>query len=196
MKIWLITLSFGLCFSLPLSAQFDTGQIAGYVRDPSQALVTGAVVNVVNEGNGYQRQTSTNSNGYYSVPNLAVGTYTVTAESAGFKKTVQTGIVLDSAAKLNIDLSLIVGAVSDTVEVKANATQVQTESAQVGRVVDTKQIQDLTLNGRNPIYLALLKPGVAGGSIGTFDPDSVSNGSFNINGGRNDEYNVMIDGAV
>src|SRR5204862_1250033 len=54
----------------------------------------------------------------------------------------------------------------------------------------------LTLNGRNPIYLALLKPGVAGGGIGTFDPDSVSNGGFNINGGRNDEYVVTVDGAV
>src|SRR5262249_14027842 len=50
--------------------------------------------------------------------------------------------------------------------------------------------------GRNPIYLALLKPGVAGGAIGTFDPDSVSNGGFNINGGRADEYVVTIDGAV
>jgi hypothetical protein len=63
-------------------------------------------------------------------------------------------------------------------------------------VVDTKQIQDLTLNGRNPIYFALLKPGVGGGAIGTFDPDSVSNGGFNINGGCADEYVVMVDGAI
>jgi hypothetical protein len=179
-----------------LLAQFDTGQIAGYVRDPSQAVITGAVVTVTNEGNAYQRQTSTNTNGYYVVPNLPVGKYSVSAESAGFKKTVQTGIVLDSAARLSIDLTMTVGAVSESVEVQSNAAQVQTESAQVGRVVDTKQIQDLTLNGRNPIYLALLKPGVAGGGIGTFDPDSVSNGSFNINGSRPDEYIVMVDGAV
>jgi hypothetical protein len=196
MKKCLFTLSYCLCSSLALHAQFDTGQIAGYVRDPSQALVTGAAVTVVNEGNGFQRRTVTNSNGYYAVPNLTVGTYTVSAESAGFKKTVQTGIVLDSAARLNIDLVLVVGAVSDTVEVKGTAAPIQTESAQVGRVVDTKQIQDLMTNGRNPIYLALLKPGVAGGAINTFDPDSVSNGGFNINGARADEYVVMIDGAV
>jgi len=193
-RLW--ALPFCAFFSVALHAQFDTGQIAGYVRDPSQALVTGAAVTVTNEGNGFRSQTVTNQNGYYVVPNLAVGTYSVTAESAGFKKTVQSGIVLDSAAKLNIDLTLVVGAVSDTVEVKANAVQIQTESAQVGRVVDTKQIQDLMTNGRNPIYLALLKPGVAGGAIGTFDPDSVSNGGFNINGGRADEYVVTIDGAV
>ncbi|HXJ42591.1 MAG TPA: carboxypeptidase-like regulatory domain-containing protein, partial [Bryobacteraceae bacterium] len=130
------------------------------------------------------------------VPNLLVGTYTVTAEMSGFKKTVQTGVVLDSAARVSADLTLTVGAVSESVEVQSNALQVQTETAQVGRVVDSKQIADLTLNGRNPIYLALLKPGVAGGSIGTFDPDSVSNGGFSINGGRADEYLVTVDGAV
>src|SRR5215471_7214329 len=182
--------------ALRLKAQFDTGQIAGYVRDASQAVVTGATVTLTNEGNGQQRQATTNTSGYYVVPNLPVGTYTASVESTGFKKTIQSGIVLDSAARLNIDLALVVGAVSETVEVKANAVQIQTESAQVGRVVDTKQIQDLMTNGRNPIYLALLKPGVAGGAINTFDPDSVSNGGFNINGGRADEYVVMIDGAV
>src|SRR3982751_272736 len=177
-------------------AQFDSGQIGGDVRDASQATIAGALVTATNLGNGEQRQVTTNSNGYYIFPNLPVGTYSVSAELVGFKKTIQTGIVLDSASKLNVDLALTVGAVSESVEVTASTTQVQTESAQVGRVVDTKKIQDLTLNGRNPIYLALLKPGVTGGSIGTFDPDSVSNGGFNINGGRNDEYVVMVDGAV
>src|SRR5437016_12123723 len=105
-------------------------------------------------------------------------------------------MILDSAGKLNVDLTLTVGAVTESVEVNASATLVQTESAQVGRVVTSKQIQDLTLNGRNPIYLTLLKPGVSGGSINTFDPDSVSNGGFSINGGRSDEYVVAVDGAV
>src|SRR5205807_7857400 len=122
--------------------------------------------------------------------------YSVSAELAGFKKMVQTGIILDSAGKLNVDLTLTVGAITESVEVSGSATLVQTESAQVGRVVTSKQIQDLTLNGRNPIYLTLLKPGVSGGGIGTFDPDSVSNGGFNINGSRADEYVVMVDGAV
>src|SRR5206468_3795954 len=67
----------------------------------------------------------------------------------------------------------------------------------VGSVVDNKQIQNLTLNGRNPVYLAALTPGVVSSAgIGTFDPDSVSNGGFSINGGRADEYVVMVDGAI
>jgi hypothetical protein len=82
------------------------------------------------------------------------------------------------------------------VEVTASTSRVQTDSAQVGRTVDSRQIQELTLNGRNPIFLALLKPGVRGGAISTFAPDSVTNGNFSINGGRDDEYVVMVDGAV
>jgi hypothetical protein len=177
-------------------AQFDTGQISGFVRDPSQGVISGASVTVTNQGNGNQRTITTNQTGFYVVPNLQVGTYSVAAEMPGFKRTLQPNVVVDSAARLSVDLTLTVGSVNESVEVTGSAAQVQTETAQVGRVVDIKQIQDLTLNGRNPIYLALLKPGVTGGSIGTFDPDSVSNGGFSINGGRSDEYVVMVDGAV
>src|SRR6266567_2615075 len=179
-----------------LYAQFDSGQISGYVRDASQAIVSGATVLCINEGTREQRQSVTNQSGYYVFPNLPVGSYTISAEASGFKKTIQTQVGLSSAGKINVDLTMTVGALSESVEVKASTSQVQTETAQVGRTIETKQIQDLTLNGRNPIYLALLKPGVTGGSIGTFDPDSVSNGGFNINGGRADEYNVVVDGAI
>src|SRR5438445_13652798 len=102
--------------SAALQAQFDTGQIGGYVRDASQAVVAGASVTVTNQGNGDQRQTTTNSNGYYAVPNLPVGTYSVSGELAGFKKTVQTGIILDSAGKLNVDLTLTGAAVTESAE--------------------------------------------------------------------------------
>ena len=188
---------FATAFSFATAfAQFDSGQIAGFVRDPSQAVIAGASVTLTNEGNGEKRRVLTNSTGYYVAPNLFVGSYTVEVEAAGFKKSVQSGIQLSSASKLSIDIDMTVGAVTDSVEVTANAALVQSETATVGRTVDTKQIEDLTTNGRNPIFLALLKPGVIGGSIGTFDPDSVSNGGFSINGARADEYVVTVDGAV
>src|SRR4051812_11043330 len=177
-------------------AQFDSGQIAGFVRDPSQAVVAGATVTATNQGNGEKHRVTSNSNGYYVLPNLFVGSYSLEVEAPGFKKSVQSRIQLSAAAKLSIDIELTVGAVSDSVEVSAAATLVQSETATVGRTVETKQIENLTMNGRNPIYLALLKPGVIGGSIGTFDPDSVSNGGFSINGARADEYVVTVDGAV
>ena len=179
-----------------LAAQFDTGQIAGIVRDPSDSLISGATVTVRNENTGEEKQAKTNSGGYYVFPNLLVGTYSLAAEASGFKKILQTGIALSSATRLGVDLQLTVGSVSETIEVKATVSLVQAESAVVGRTINSRQVADLTLNGRNPIYLALLKPGVRGGSIGAFDPDSVSNGGFSINGGRADEYVVMVDGAV
>src|SRR4029077_14073673 len=113
-----------------------------------------------------------------------------------FKRYAKSGIPLDAEARVSSDANLVVGAASESVEVVASGAVVQTDSAQVGTTIETKQIQDLTLNGRNPIYLAALSPGVIGGTIGTFDPDSVSNGSFNINGGRPDEYVVVVDGAM
>lgn len=179
------------------SAQFDSGQISGFVRDASQAVITSATVTATNQGNRDQRNTTTNANGYYVFPNLPVGTYTVTAENPGFKRSVETGIVLNAASKVNVDLTLTVGAVSESVEVTASTSKVQTESAQVGRVVDAKQIDGITLNGRNPIFLALSKPGVqSSNAIDSFSPDDVTNGGFNINGGRSDEYVVMVDGAI
>ena len=190
-------LAVGVLLAATALAQFDSGQISGFVRDETGAMVPGATITATNEGNGEQRKTNTNADGYYVLPQLFVGKYTISIEAAGFKRFVTTGIVLDSLAKVSSDATLAVGAVSEQVEVQASATQVKTDSADVGTTVDMKQIQNLTLNGRNPIYLAALTPGVASGSgIGTFDPDSVSNGSFNINGGRADEYVVMIDGAV
>jgi hypothetical protein len=184
----LLASAIGFLAFVPLQAQFDSGQISGFVRDASLAVISGATVTAINEGSNDQRTTTTNSSGFYVFPTLPVGKYTVSAEVPG--------VSLDSASKLNVDLTMTVGAVSESVEVKASASQVQTESAQVGRVIETKQIEDVTMNGRNPIYLALLKPGVQGGGIGTFDPDSVSNGGFSINGSRADEYVVTVDGAV
>ncbi|HTI51944.1 MAG TPA: carboxypeptidase-like regulatory domain-containing protein, partial [Planctomycetaceae bacterium] len=78
--------SFGLT---AVYAQFDSGQISGFVRDPSQSVVAGASVTVTNEGNGAKQRVVTNSSGYYVAPNLFVGTYSVEVEAPGFKKSVQ-----------------------------------------------------------------------------------------------------------
>src|SRR5947209_5214079 len=140
-------------------AQFDSGQISGFVRDPSQSVITGANVTVTNEGNGEKHRTTTNAGGYYVFPNLFVGSYSVEVEAAGFKKSVQTGIKVSSAAKLSVDMELTVGSITESVEVTATAALVTSETATVGRTIETRQIENLTMNGRNPIFLALLKPG-------------------------------------
>src|SRR5689334_17870974 len=189
--------AFALLAALPAFSQFDAGQISGFIRDSSGATVPNANVSATNEGSGEVHKVAANGEGYYIFPQLFVGKYSIAVEKTGFKSFLKTGIVINAQAKVSVDVGLTVGAVNEKVEVQASAAQVQTDSASVGSTVENKQIQNLTLNGRNPIYLAALTPGVVGSQgIGTFDPDSVSNGSFNINGGRPDEYVVAIDGAV
>src|SRR5215831_8046545 len=169
------------------SAQFDAGQIAGFIRDAQQGALPGATVTITNEATSNKRSTVTNSTGFYVFPEMPVGTYSVSIELAGFKKFVRTGIRLAAASQIAVDAELELGSLEETVTVTAEQSFIQTTTAQVARTIETRQIQELTLNGRNPIYIASLKPGVRGGTIGTFDPDSVSNGNFSINGGRDDE---------
>jgi hypothetical protein len=182
--------------SAPAAAQSDSGQISGFVRDAQQGALPGAAVTITNEATRTKRATVTNSTGFYVMPDLPVGVYTVRVELSGFKKFENTGIRLTAGSQIAVDGVLELGSLEETITVTTGQGFVQTTTAQVARTIETKQIQDLTLNGRNPIYLASLKPGVRGGTIGTFDPDSVSNGNFSINGARADEYLVTIDGAV
>jgi hypothetical protein len=91
------------------------------------------------------------------------------------------------------------GGLEESVTIVAEATPIQGNTGQVAKTIESKQIQDLMINGRNPINLALLKPGVrggAGGSLNSFQPDSLSSGGFNINGSRSDENLITIDGAI
>ncbi|HXN23046.1 MAG TPA: carboxypeptidase regulatory-like domain-containing protein [Candidatus Dormibacteraeota bacterium] len=185
-----------LLVSVSSFGQFDSGQIAGFVHDVSGSVVAGAKVIATNEGNAEEHHATTNESGHYIFPNLVVGLYTISVEAEGFNKFVQKSVKLSSADRLSLDIELTVGTVLQSVEIQGSAARVQTESAQVSRTIENRQIQDLTLNGRNPIFLALLKPGVRGGSIGAFQPDDVTNGGFSINGGRADEYVVMVDGAI
>jgi hypothetical protein len=183
-------------FSTPAFAQFDSGQISGVIRDAQQGALPGATVTLTNEATSNKRSTVTNSTGFYVFPYVPVGTYSMGVELSGFKKFVKTGVRLSAANQIAVDAQLELGTLEETVTVTAGQAFIQTTTAQVARTIETKQIQELTLNGRNPIFLASLKPGVRGGTIGTFDPDSVSNGNFSINGARDDEYLVTIDGAV
>src|SRR5712664_909914 len=197
-NVVLLCISFCVLAALavPSLAQFDSGQIAGFIYDSLGAAVPGATVTATNQGNLEERRMSTNESGHYVFLNLPVGIYTISVEANGFNKVVQTNVKLSAADHLSVDITLKVGSITQSVEVNASSVRIQTESAQVSRTVESRQIQDLTLNGRNPIFLALLKPGVTGGSIGTFAPDDVTNGGFSINGGRSDEYVVTVDGAI
>jgi hypothetical protein len=186
-----------LCLLTPglVFGQSDTASLSGFVKDPSQAIVANANVVIRNEATGLTRTVKTNDQGSYTVASLPPGYYTVTVEATGFKKFVSTNNKLDPSVSAQVNATLDVGAVTETVEIVAAAATLQSETATVGKLVEGRQIKDLMLNGRNPLFLALLKPGVRGGALSGFS-FGLSSGGMSINGGRTQDLLIAFDGAV
>ena len=179
----------------PAAAQVDQGQISGTVRDPTGAIVAGAKVSAVNTRLGESRSTETGANGYFVITSMPVGLYNVKVQASGFKSFVQEGIKLDAASRVSVDVGLEIGALTETVNVTSPAAQLQVESAQIGRIVDSRQISDLALNGRNPMMLALLKAGVNSSSdFDAFLSDDLTM-RLVINGGQPASAGIVFDGV-
>lgn len=181
---------------LPLSAlaQLDQGQIAGTVTDPSKELIVAAKVSVVSEQTGRRVAAATGPNGGYVVPNLAIGFYSVEIEAPGFRKFVREKVKVDVATRTSVDAQMTLGSTTETVTITDQIAPLQDSSAQLGRVVESRQISDLALNGRNPINLALIKAGVVGSNFNAFNPTGFGTG-LSINGGQLDGNNVTMDGV-
>ena len=177
------------------SAQSDVGTVTGFVRDQSGAVVPNAKVVIRSEATSEEHAVIADTQGHYTVPNLIPGTYTMTAESAGFKRFESTHNVLDSNSTISLDGILSIGQTTETVEVTATASILQTESGSVQQLVTGKQVQDQELNGRNPLYMAQLLPGVrAGSTMGDFN-FGLSSGGYSINGARSNDTQITVDGA-
>ncbi len=193
-----LCLALAVCFTLSIVAfaQSDVGAITGFIRDQSGAVVPNAKIVITNEGTGEQHPVNSDAQGHYTVPNLLPGFYAMTAEASGFKKFESTHNKLDAATTLSLDASLAVGQTSETVEVSATASQLQTESGSVQKNVTSQQIQAQELNGRNPLYMASLVPGVRSGTnLGDFN-FSLTNGGYSINGARSQDTLITMDGAT
>ena len=189
----LLVLTVFACFGV-VYAQSDLGSISGFVKDPSGAVVPGAQVVVKNEATATERNTTTNESGFYTVTNIPAGMYTITAEAKGFKKYETKSNKLDPSAALAVDLTLAVGANTETVEVSATAQVLQTESATRESLVARQQIDLLELNGRNPVGLAALAPGARPGNASGLS-FNFTQGPSNFNGSRNPENLITYDGA-
>lgn len=190
---WLFSVLIAIC---TLNAQSDTAAISGYVKDPTGAVIANASVEIRNETTGLERRTRSNEQGYWIIPSVPPGNYTVAVEATGFKRYVSTNNKLDPSIALNVTATLEVGDVTQSVEVVASAAAIQSETATVGKLIEGRQIKDLMLNGRNPLFLALLKPGVRGsGSLSTFSY-GLTSGGFSVNGSRTQDLLITFDGAV
>ena len=148
---------FGIfCLCLAVRAQTSTAQISGTVRDASGAAVPGASVKATQTAIGAVRTTISGADGGYVLPSLPIGPYTLEVTKEGFSRYVQTGIVLQVDSNPNVEIGLKLGAVTEQVQVQAEAGQVETHSTGVGNVVDNQRVVEMPLNGRNPIELVLL----------------------------------------
>lgn len=143
-------------------AQAANGNIEGIVRDSSGAVLPGATVVVTNTDTGTTRETVTNEQGIFRVLLLPLGAYTVSAELQGFKKYEQRGLTLSAGQTINVDVSLTVGGVTETVSVSAETPVVDTAKIDVGRNLGEREVKNLPLVSRNPYNFALVQPGVSG----------------------------------
>ncbi len=183
-------------FSAGAFAQSDKGTIGGFVKDTSGAVVPAAKVLLTNEATGESYQATSDSQGHYTVTNLTAGDYTLTAEVKGFKKFVSNHNTLGANTTLDLDASLTIGAATEEVTVSATAQVLQTESAAVQSEITGKQVSDQELNGRNPLYMGSLVPGLRSGStLGDFNFAVGGGNPFQINGSRVQDTMVFFDGA-
>ena len=178
-----------------LAAQTFRGTILGTVTDQSGAVVAGATVKVKNTNTGLERTTQTGSDGSYSVPELPVGTYSVTISQTGFQTSITSGVAVDVAGERRVDGSLKPGQVSEQVQVSGEALpQVETTSNELGGVLTSETVRDIPVNGRDYTKLIFLTPGVAG------SPDQITDspgsfGEFTMNGARGRSNNYLLDGT-
>src|SRR6266705_2378288 len=176
----------------PLHAQVDTGSILGAVTDASGAPINGAKVTLTNEGTSAALSTTTGTDGRYKFTPIKIGSYKVTASFQGFQTTTQTNIPVNVGADVLINFALKPGAVTEVIEVSSAPPVLETQSGSVGQVVDSRNVNDLPLNGRNSTFLAQLAAGV--NSPQTDTRGNAATGAFAANGNRPAQNNYLLDG--
>jgi hypothetical protein len=179
---------FALGFVVSAAAQSNEGRILGTVTDSQGRVVVGAKIAITNTGTGTTRNLESNGAGDYTAPALQPGLYTVTAEAPGFKKVEHSNIRLEVGNDVRVDFQLVPGAVSETVEVTAQAPLITTTNDTIGGSLSNKEINDLPLNGRDYQNLIVLRPGVFRFPGGGFE-------SIVANGMRPEDNNFVIDGG-
>lgn len=195
MFCWL-TLMTGAAF-----AQTSTGTILGVVTDPSGAAVAGAKIVITEKAKGTVNAYTTDANGQYVAPFLVPGAYSVAVEKEGFQRAVSNEVTLEVDQKARADFQLQVGELSQTLEVTAAPPLVQSDSADLGQVINQRSVEELPLNGRNFAQLVYLVPGVTPGQSGenlsgasTFNPRAASD--FNALGSQANANAWLVDGIM
>src|SRR5579863_4506494 len=187
-RAWLLCLAILFFAQLSSFGQNTAGSITGVVQDSQGAVIPGATVTALNQGqNAVNASVVTNREGVFVFNPLAAGTYTVSVEAAGFKKYTQRNIVLNVNDNLGLQpIVMDIGAVTESVVVEANAVALETITATRSAVVDNTQLQDLPISTRTNVAGAYLR------EIPGNPPDSTGN----FNGQRNSEVTNQLDGVT
>lgn len=184
----LTALLLGLILAIPAFAAL-TGDIQGTVLDPSGAVISGAKVTITNKATGAVRTVTTGQNGEFALLQVELGEYTVSVEKSGMKTFQQTAIVR-SAEKTPLDITMQVGQAAEVVNVEAATPTLDVASAQVSDSIDAKTALQLPNQGRNPVQMATLSPGIV---PVTQNNPFLGVGSFNSNGSRGRANNITLD---
>ncbi|MCU1233912.1 MAG: TonB-dependent receptor, plug, partial [Candidatus Solibacter sp.] len=180
---------------LPVRSQTITGSISGSVLDASEGAVANAKIIAVEQERKVTTQTVTDVTGRFVFPQMPPGTYSITVEAAGFKKLRKSNVVLNGNERLALgNLALEIGSVDQSVEVHADALQLQTESGERSETMNTKVLQNIAINGRSYLPLVALIPGVTTApNLQTAGHAGI--GNISANGGRANQNNLTLDGV-
>jgi len=178
-------------------AQDIGGSLRGSVADASGATVANTKVTAINTDTDFARFTISDAQGNYVLVSLPVGHYRLEAQAAGFKKYTQDGITIDVNQAATVPIQLAVGTTTQEIEVKADATMIETTSTNLGQTVGEREVLDLPLNGRHFTQLGLLQPGVVPITPGLAEAGGTTREgqAYAVNGQRPESNNFLIDGA-
>ncbi len=196
-RTWISILGL-VCLSVASSfAQEVSAGITGRVIDPSKSAIVGAKVTATDLDRGTDWPTTTNEDGIYAFPRVPPGRYQLKVEATGFKTYVNPNVALEVNQRARVDVSLEVGAVTESVEVTGEAPLLQTDTTQVGAVISSKTIVDTPLISRNPVALTLLTAGVTNPDPSSFNSGqrSAGGGRPYVNGNREESNNFLLDGV-
>lgn len=201
MRVWIRRSAAALALLLGLwggvgevSAQ-DQGQIAGTVKDSEGGVLVGATVTATNVDTKLALVVYTGENGSYLITPIPVGFYDVVVELSGFRSYSVTRLKIDAAMRATVDARLEIGQMTESTTVQASTAALQAETGQIGRLIEARQVVDLTLAGRNPIVLPLMKAGVVGTNFSAFNPTSLDGAALSISGGQRAGNNITFDGV-
>jgi len=195
LAVWLLT-AVGLVAGIPVAAQSGRGTLSGLVTDTTGAIIPGASLKLTETGTGSRYDAVSSGQGLYTFPELQPGVYTLAVTFPKFESYTQTGITVSVGSTSTVNAVLSVGAASQSIIVSGDATQLQSQSSDIGTTVPTELIEDLPLqfNGtvRNPLQFVTLTPGYS--CVDTSSP--TSQGGFKLNGGQQAGTDIFVDGAT